>query len=156
MELVPETTFLYWRADDMFRAIVASAFLAGFCLVASPTAVAQGFLISSEPGRHRLPRPMPRPVPGQPGFLYDIAKLEIDASIRDQVAEVQVGQTFKNRSSRVLQVKFVFPLPYDGAVDQLVLNMLSSEKLSNDELLELESLIAQARQQRKQTRKKGK
>ena len=45
---------------------------------------------------------------------------------------------------------------YDGAVDQLVLNMLSSEKLSNQELLELESLIAQARQQRKQTRKKGK
>lgn len=112
----------------MFRAIVASAFLAGICLVASPTAVAQGFLVSSEPGRHRLPRPMPRPVPGQPGFLYDIAKLEIDASIRDQVAEVQVGQTFKNRTSRVLQVKFVFPLPYDGAIDQMTF-MVDGEEL---------------------------
>ena len=86
-------------------------------------ASAQGFLIASdsEP-HHRLPRPRvlpPRPIPGQPGFLYDVAKLEIDASIRGQVAEVQVGQTFKNRTSRVLQVKFVFPLPYDGAVDQM-------------------------------------
>ncbi|MEM8669511.1 MAG: VIT domain-containing protein [Planctomycetota bacterium] len=83
-------------------------------------ALGQGLLISSTPERlHRLPRVMPRPTPPQPGFLYDIAKLEVDASVRGQVAEVQVAQTFKNCSSRTLQVQFVFPLPYDGAIDQM-------------------------------------
>ena len=84
------------------------------------TSLGQGLLISSEHDfRHPLPRVMPPIRPGQPGFLYDIAKLEIDASIRNQVAEVQVAQTFRNRSNRTLQVKFVFPLPYDGAIDQM-------------------------------------
>ncbi len=84
------------------------------------TSLGQGLLISSEHDfRHPLPRVMPPIRPGQPGFLYDIAKLEVDASIRNQVAEVQVAQTFRNRSSRTLQVKFVFPLPYDGAIDQM-------------------------------------
>lgn len=114
----------------MFRWIVASVFLVGLLVVdCVPTVSAQGLLISSESGRHRLPRVLPQPIrPGQPGFLYDIAKLEIDASIRDQVAEVQVGQTFKNRSSRTLQVKFVFPLPYDGAIDQMTF-MVDGEEL---------------------------
>lgn len=116
------------RVEDLHRAAVSisstlrkTGLLMLGLLVVAPSAVqAQGFLISSDPDRRsRLPRPMPRPTPGQPGFLYDIAKLEIDASIRDQVAEVQVGQTFKNLTNRVLQVKFVFPLPYDGAIDQM-------------------------------------
>ena len=108
----------------MFRTSVSFAFLAccffGIVLTHSTIAAAQGMLVASEPNRsHRLPRIMPRPVPGQPGFLYEIAKLEIDASIHDQVAEVQVAQTFKNLTNRVLQVKFVFPVPYDGAIDQM-------------------------------------
>jgi len=42
---------------------------------------------------------------------------------------------------------------YDGAVNELVLNMLSSEKLSDKDLGELESLIAEARQKKARTRK---
>jgi len=42
---------------------------------------------------------------------------------------------------------------YDGAISELVLNMLNSEKLSNKELLELESLIAEARQKKTRHRK---
>lgn len=42
---------------------------------------------------------------------------------------------------------------YDGAVNELVLNMLSSEKLSDKELGELESLITEARQKKARTRK---
>lgn len=107
----------------MLRAFsrLAVAFSTAWLGLAS-TSLGQGFLISSEQGmRHRLPRVMPMPPvrPGQPGFIYDIAKLEVDASIRNQVAEVQVSQTFKNQSNRTLQVKFVFPLPYDGAIDQM-------------------------------------
>ena len=45
---------------------------------------------------------------------------------------------------------------YDGAVNELVLNMLSSEKLSDKELRELEGLIAEARQKNAHNRKRGK
>ncbi len=44
---------------------------------------------------------------------------------------------------------------YDGAVNELVLNMLSSEKLSAKDLLELETIIAQARQKKSRHQKKG-
>jgi len=37
----------------------------------------------------------------------------------DQVGRVQVSQSFVNTGSRQMEVSFVFPLPYDGAVDQL-------------------------------------
>ena len=37
---------------------------------------------------------------------------------------------------------------FDGAVDRLVLSMLRAEKLSADELKEIESLIVQARKQK--------
>ncbi len=117
----------------MFRAMLATLFVVSLFLLESAPSSAQGLLIHIEPDHHhRLPRPIlmprPRPTPGQPGFLYDIAKLEIDASIRDQVAEVQVGQTFKNCTSQTLQVKFVFPLPYDGAIDQMTF-MVDGEEL---------------------------
>jgi predicted transcriptional regulator len=52
-----------------------------------------------------------------------------------------------------LSSKFLHKL-YDGAVDQLMLNMLNSEKLSDRELGELESLIANARKKRKSRKKK--
>lgn len=45
---------------------------------------------------------------------------------------------------------------YDGAFNELVLNMLSSEKLSDKELRELEGLIAEARQKNAHNCKKGK
>ncbi len=134
-----------FRASDFFRetgfftrsprgkriASVAGLAMTVCCFlgVSAQPAGGQGLLISAESElRHRLPRPMPRPTPPGPGFLYDIAKLEIDASIRGQVAQVQVGQTFKNCSSNTLQVKFVFPLPYDGAIDQMTF-MVDGEEL---------------------------
>ncbi|MFV1967670.1 MAG: BlaI/MecI/CopY family transcriptional regulator [Pirellulaceae bacterium] len=45
---------------------------------------------------------------------------------------------------------------YDGAVNELVLNMLSSEQLSDKELRELEELIAEARHKKTRRRKRGK
>lgn len=46
---------------------------------------------------------------------------------------------------------------FDGALDQLVLSMLSAERVSDDELEELEGLIAEARaKKRHRARKKGK
>lgn len=43
---------------------------------------------------------------------------------------------------------------YDGAVNELMLNMLRSENLSDKELQELESMIAEARSKKSKKRKK--
>lgn len=74
------------------------------------------------------------------------------------VAHRREGRGFVYRalcSRQRLSSRFLHKL-YDGAVDQLMLNMLSSEKLSEKELKQLESLIADARKNRKSRRKKGK
>ena len=105
--------------------------LAFLCLVTASTARGQGVLIVVDPDQSvRLPRPPiiwpphphphPRPQPVPPA-TYKIGELEVDARLIDQVAQVQVSQSFVNTGSRQLEVSFVFPLPYDGAVDSLTL-----------------------------------
>jgi len=85
------------------------------------SAMAQGVLVvvnTREPVP--LPRPIVRPRPRpQPPMSYKIKELGVHARIVDQVARVQVSQTFVNTGSRQMEVSFVFPLPYDGAVDRL-------------------------------------
>ena len=87
---------------------------------------AQGLLVVVNPNEHvRLPRPIviwpqPRPVT-QPPTSYAIKDLDVQMKIIDQVAQVQVSQTFVNTGSLPMEVAFVFPLPYDGAVDRMTL-----------------------------------
>ena len=52
---------------------------------------------------------------------YEIREVSIDARVRDQVAEVQVSQTFHNPGSFQLEAEFLFPLPEDGAIQNFVL-----------------------------------
>jgi Ca-activated chloride channel family protein len=52
---------------------------------------------------------------------YEIREVRIDADVRDQVAEVQISQTFHNPGSTVLESEFLFPLPEDGAIQNFVL-----------------------------------
>ena len=84
-------------------------------------ASAQGLLIDETPGR-RLPRPIiwpgprPQPVDDQ---SYKIKEIGVNVNLADQIAKVQVSQSFVNTGSRQMEVSFVFPLPYDGAVDSL-------------------------------------
>jgi Ca-activated chloride channel family protein len=65
-----------------------------------------------------LPRPIPRPIPSA---TYHLKELAVQAKLVDQVAKVQVSQSFVNTGNVQLEVQFVFPLPYDGAVDALTL-----------------------------------
>lgn len=65
------------------------------------------------------PHPMPHPVP--PPMTYKIKELNVETRLIDQVAQVQVSQTFVNTGSRPMEVAFVFPLPYDGAIEQMTL-----------------------------------
>ncbi len=101
------------------------AFLASF---GPAVARGQGVLINVNPEeRVILPRPIviyqphqPIPLPVQES-TYKIKELEVNVGIKEQVAKVQVSQSFVNTGSRPMEVSFVFPLPYDGAVDQLTL-----------------------------------
>src|SRR5690606_11812803 len=52
---------------------------------------------------------------------YEIKEVSVDARVREQVAEVQVSQTFHNPGSSVLEAEFLFPLPEEGAIDSLTL-----------------------------------
>ena len=69
---------------------------------------AQGFLVDRRPNVH---------VAG----TFEVREVALDARIRDQVAEVQVSQTFHNPGSFQLESEYLFPLPEDGAVQNFVL-----------------------------------
>ena len=69
---------------------------------------AQGFIVDRRPA-----------VPV--GRSYEIREVSIDARVRDQLAEVQVAQTFHNPGSIQIESEFLFPLPEDGAVQNFVL-----------------------------------
>ena len=102
------------------------AALLALALTAAPAArgLAQGLLVDARPGHgFRLPRPIwpPRPQPTPQPASYKIESLEVNARLSDAIARVQVSQTFVNTGSQQLEACFVFPLPYDGAIDQLTL-----------------------------------
>ena len=77
-------------------------------------AVAQGVLLTRD-GEMVLPRHR-RPV--QPA-TYRIKSIEVNSKIDGQVAVTQVAQTFVNTGRQQIEASFVFPLPYDGAVDRM-------------------------------------
>jgi len=55
------------------------------------------------------------------GHSYEVREVRIDGRVRDQVAEVQVSQTFHNPGSFQLEAEFLFPLPEEGAIQNFVL-----------------------------------
>ncbi|MCO6455033.1 MAG: VWA domain-containing protein, partial [Pirellulaceae bacterium] len=92
-------------------------------LVWAAPVLAQGILIiHNHPHPVPLPRPIfvPQPAPPPP-VSYSIKELAVQARVNDQIAQVQVSQSFVNTGSRQMEVSFVFPLPYEGAIDQLTL-----------------------------------
>ena len=104
--------------------------MAIFAFVLPAIARGQGLLVVVDPEQHvRLPRPiiiyprppMPFPQPAATTPTYKVDELEVNARLVDQVAEVQVSQSFQNTGSMPLEVSFIFPLPYEGAVHQLTL-----------------------------------
>jgi Ca-activated chloride channel family protein len=91
-------------------------------LAMTPLVHGQGMLVDARPGHHfRLPRPIVPPQPAPTASSYRIESLEVEAKLSDTTARVQVSQTFKNTGSGQIEARFVFPLPYDGAIDQLTL-----------------------------------
>jgi Ca-activated chloride channel family protein len=96
-----------------------------FAMAFSARASAQGVLVDVRVDHAvRFPRPIPWPPhvrPPQPIESYKIEAIDVNAKLTDQVARVQVSQVFENTGSVQLEACFMFPLPYDGAIDQLTL-----------------------------------
>ena len=77
-------------------------------LMTSLPAMAQGIMIDRRPHV-----PLNR--------AYEIRDVSIDARVREQVAEVQVSQTFYNPGSGVIESEYLFPLPEEGAIQNFIL-----------------------------------
>ncbi len=84
--------------------VLAAAVLAAW----GPFAAAQGLIVD-----HRVSVPIAR--------SYEVREVSVDARVRDQVAEVQVSQTFHNPGSFPLETEYLFPLPEEGAIQNFVL-----------------------------------
>ena len=118
----------------MARSRLAIACLLAGVVLWPSLARTQGFLVVLDPGQSvRLPRPpiiiwppyppypRPQPRPEPAPTRYKIQELDVQARLTDQVAQVRVSQSFVNTGSRPIEAAFIFPLPYDGAVDQMTL-----------------------------------
>ncbi len=110
-----ESLWLFW--------LLAGWVVAGAFLLLPAELFAQGLLVNIEAHQHiRLPRPVPSGMPmTATTSSYKIKELDVHARLIDQVAKVQVSQSFVNTGSVQMEVCFIFPLPYDGAIDQLTL-----------------------------------
>src|SRR3954471_24969744 len=69
---------------------------------------AQGFIIDRRPDL-----PVSR--------TFEVREVVVDARVVDQVAEVQVSQTFHNPGSIALEAEYNFPIPEDGTIESFVL-----------------------------------
>ena len=99
-------------------------------MVSAQSVFAQGLLVSEG---DRLPRSSIRPpigtIPPRPVVppvvdnqqIYAVKEISVDGKLTGQVAEINVSQTFVNTTNRTIETSFVFPLPYDGAIDQMTL-----------------------------------
>ncbi len=92
-----------------FRALGAGL-AAAFLAIGWPgtTAWSQGFVVDRRPGM-------------QVARSFEIKEVSIVGRVRDQVAEVQVSQTFHNPGSTMVESEFLFPMPEEGAVQDFVL-----------------------------------
>ena len=86
---------------------LAQLFAALVVLLSPVLALAQGIMIPEERVR----------VTGS----YNIKNVTIDATVKDQAAEVQLSQVFHNPGSAQLNVSYLFPIPPDAVLSQFTL-----------------------------------
>jgi Ca-activated chloride channel family protein len=89
--------------------IAGCLILAGLAALALPRiGRSQGIIVD----RHR-----PIPI----AQTFEIREVSVDARVRDQVAEVQISQTFHNPGSFQIDTEYFFPMPEEGAIQNFVL-----------------------------------
>jgi Ca-activated chloride channel family protein len=82
--------------------------------------LAQAQVVIIDHGAHitRLPAPT-RPAP--PPSVYKVRSVDMNVTVKDQIATVQLSQVFQNVGSQVLEAQLLFPMPENAAVSQLTL-----------------------------------
>lgn len=107
----------------MRRLWFAALALLGLCptwVSAQVVVVTNTIVIPTPPDTPRPPTRLP-PIRPMPPSVYHISKLDFHATVREQVAQVQIEQVFQNVSSQTLEAQIVFPLPADAAISELTL-----------------------------------
>lgn len=98
--------------------------------------MAQGFIVD-----RRVHVPIAR--------SFEVKEVSLDVRILDQVADVQVSQTFHNPGSFQLESEYLFPMPEDGAIQNFVLLVdgkeLPGRLLSKDEARRIYEEIVRTR-----------
>lgn len=97
----------------------ASLCLTALLLAVPSLASAQTILVDISARRIVPPRPIPRPTP--PPQIYKIKSVDIQSTVKDQIAQVQLSQVFQNIGSTTLEAQLFFPMPDDAAVSGLTL-----------------------------------
>jgi Ca-activated chloride channel family protein len=84
-------------------------------------AVCQAQVIIIEQHRRYIPPspPIVRPTPVPSSYV--IRSVDVQTSIKDQAAKIQVSQVFRNTGSTTLEAQFMFPLPDDASISGLTL-----------------------------------
>ncbi|MEW4489765.1 VIT domain-containing protein [Thalassoglobus sp. JC818] len=100
------------------------AFFVAVSVIAPVSAFAQGILVINNDGI-RLPRVTVPPS----AMSYEIQQILVEGKIDNQLADIQVSQKFHNSGSGTIEAQFIFPLPYDGAIDSMTL-MVNGEELT--------------------------
>lgn len=123
--------------------------LAGLILATGIAATQAQVIIVDNSRRIISPRPpVSRPSPSFSS--YKIRTVDVQASIRDQSAKVQVSQVFQNTGSVVLEATFVFPIPENAAISGLTLLVdgkeLTGKLLKKDDARRIYEEIVRRRQ----------
>lgn len=105
--------------STVFRLGLFGFLVAFSAILATPVAEAQVLVIDAH--RRIVPPhpPTPRPIPAPSS--YKVRTVDVQASIRDQAAKVQVSQVFQNTGSTTLEAQLILPFPDDAAINGLTL-----------------------------------
>ncbi len=93
------------------------------CAAFMPSPVGAQVLINeSREAIVRLPRPpVPGPTPVPIHSSYKVRSVDVQGTLRDQAAQIQISQVFQNTGSATLEARLVFPIPDSAAISGLVL-----------------------------------
>ncbi len=97
-----------------FWTLIVAAFAALFANLAQAQVV-----IIDHGARIIRPPVVNRPAP--PPSFYKVRSVDMNVTVKDQIATVQLSQVFQNVSSQVLEAQLLFPMPENAAVSQLTL-----------------------------------
>lgn len=96
------------------------------------------------------PRPTPPIRPTPTNSDYRVRSVDVQTTIRDQSAQVQISQIFQNTGSTTLEAQLIFPVPENAAVSGLTLLVdgkeLAGKLMKKDEARRIYEEIVRRRQ----------